>query len=88
MHSWPGHPDSPRPGQIRGESLCPSHYIQNRGYSWWGGLHLNDKDLQSFKRRHTESRASSPQTLEDGLDLRFWELRSKGNTVGKKQTPP
>lgn len=71
MRSWPGHPDSPRPGQTRGNLRVPSLHIQNGGYDWgWGVLHLNDKDLQSFKRLHTESRALSPHTLEDGLDQR------------------
>lgn len=52
------------------------------------GMHLNDKDLQSFKRLHTEGGASSPHTLEHGLDQRCasWS-KAKGNAVGKRRSP-
>lgn len=52
------------------------------------GMHLNDKDLQTFKGLHTESGASSPHTLEHGLDQRCasWSKEAKGTQWGRAES--
>lgn len=51
------------------------------------GMHLNDKDLQSFKRLHTESGASSPHTPEHGLDYRDALLEQRSQGTQEERSP-